>query len=149
VDNQNELAGKKSINEFQKDSESSNETKESSVISEKTNTALVDVVVKDSPEGRQLRNVQVMDVVNETYDQTQNVDATITDEIKITSGVGDQPNSANSEQQSSKEPSDIMEQSERLKTETSVLEGVDGLKSGTSDDVHPAHDEHEMKVDSK
>jgi len=94
------------------------------VIGEKTNTALVDVVVKDSPEGRQLRNVQVMDVVNETYDQTKNVDATITDEIKITSGVGDQPNSANSEQQSSKEPSDIMEQSERLKTETSVLEGV-------------------------
>jgi len=99
VDNQNELAGKKSVNEFQKDSESSNETKETS-------------------EGRQLLNVQVMDVVKETSGQTQ----TITDEIKITSGVGDQPNSANSEQQSSKEP---------------------------SDDVHPAHDEHEMKVDSK
>jgi len=125
VDNQNELAGKKSVNEFQKDLESSNET--------------------ESSEGRQLLNVQVMDVVKETSGQTQ----TITDEIKITSGVGDQPNSANSEQQSSKEPSDIMEQSERLKTETSVLEGVDGLKSGTSDDVHPAHDEHEMKVDSK
>jgi hypothetical protein len=30
VDNQNELPGKKSVNEFQKDSESSNETKESS-----------------------------------------------------------------------------------------------------------------------
>ncbi|KAG2574909.1 uncharacterized protein LOC120641850 isoform X4 [Panicum virgatum] len=126
VDNQNELAGKKSVNEFQKDSESSNETKETS-------------------EGRQLLNVQVMDVVKETSGQTQ----TITDEIKITSGVGDQPNSANSEQQSSKEPSDITEQSERLKTETSVLKGVDGLKSGASDDVHPAHDEHEMKVDSK
>ncbi|XP_039819102.1 uncharacterized protein LOC120681606 isoform X4 [Panicum virgatum] len=148
VDNQNELAGKKSVNEFQKDLESSNET-ESSVIGEKTNTALVDVVVKDSPEGRQLLNVQVMDVVKETSGQTQNVDATITDEIKITSGVGDQPNSANSEQQSSKEPSDITEQSERMKTETSVLKGVDGLKSGASDGVHPAHDEHEMKVDSK
>ncbi|KAG2574908.1 uncharacterized protein LOC120641850 isoform X1 [Panicum virgatum] len=145
VDNQNELAGKKSVNEFQKDSESSNETKETSVIGEKTNTGLVDVVVNDSPEGRQLLNVQVMDVVKETSGQTQ----TITDEIKITSGVGDQPNSANSEQQSSKEPSDITEQSERLKTETSVLKGVDGLKSGASDDVHPAHDEHEMKVDSK
>jgi len=148
VDNQNELAGKKSVNEFQKDLESSNET-ESSVIGEKTNTALVDVVVKDSPEGRQLLNVQVMDVVKETSGQTQNVDATITDEIKITSGVGDQPNSANSEQQSSKEPSDITEQSELMKTETSVLKGVDGLKSGASDGVHPAHDEHEMKVDSK
>ncbi|KAG2568960.1 uncharacterized protein LOC120681606 isoform X5 [Panicum virgatum] len=129
VDNQNELAGKKSVNEFQKDLESSNET--------------------ESSEGRQLLNVQVMDVVKETSGQTQNVDATITDEIKITSGVGDQPNSANSEQQSSKEPSDITEQSERMKTETSVLKGVDGLKSGASDGVHPAHDEHEMKVDSK
>ncbi|PUZ49006.1 hypothetical protein GQ55_7G291500 [Panicum hallii var. hallii] len=138
VDNQNELPGKKSVNEFQKDSESSNETEESSVIGEKTNTALVDVVVKDSPEGRQLLNVQVMDVVKETSGQTQNVDAIITDEIKITSGVRDQPNSANSEQQSSKEPSDITEQSDRLKTETSVLKGVDGLKSGASDDVHPA-----------
>jgi len=129
VDNQNELAGKKSVNEFQKDLESSNET--------------------ESSEGRQLLNVQVMDVVKETSGQTQNVDATITDEIKITSGVGDQPNSANSEQQSSKEPSDITEQSERMKTETSVLKGVDDLKSGASDGVHPAHDEHEMKVDSK
>ncbi|CAN6236312.1 unnamed protein product [Urochloa humidicola] len=110
--NQNEFAGKKSVNEFQKDSESSNETKDSS-------------------------------------GQIQNVDATMTDEIKIKSGAGDQPDSANSEQQSSKEPSDIMEQSEQLKTQTSVLKGVDGLKSGTSDDVHPAHDEHEMKVDSK
>ncbi|PUZ49005.1 hypothetical protein GQ55_7G291500 [Panicum hallii var. hallii] len=119
VDNQNELPGKKSVNEFQKDSESSNETEESS-------------------EGRQLLNVQVMDVVKETSGQTQNVDAIITDEIKITSGVRDQPNSANSEQQSSKEPSDITEQSDRLKTETSVLKGVDGLKSGASDDVHPA-----------
>uniref|UniRef100_K3Y7X6 Uncharacterized protein n=1 Tax=Setaria italica TaxID=4555 RepID=K3Y7X6_SETIT len=105
---ENELAGKKSVNEFQKDSESSNETKDSS-------------------------------------GQTRNVDVRMTDEIKITSGTADQPDSAKSEQQSSKEPS---EQSEQLKTETVVLKGVDGLKSGTSDDVHPAHDEHEMKVDS-
>ncbi|CAN6276996.1 unnamed protein product [Urochloa humidicola] len=147
--NQNEFAGKKSVNEFQKDSESSNETKDSSVIGEKPNTALVDVAVKDSPEERQLLSVQVTDVAKESSGQIQNVDATMTDEIKIKSGAGDQPDSANSEQQSSKEPSDIMEQSEQLKTQTSVLKGVDGLKSGTSDDVRPAHDEHEMKVDSK
>ncbi|CAL5063687.1 unnamed protein product [Urochloa decumbens] len=110
VDNQNELAGKKSVNEFQKDSESSNETKDSS-------------------------------------GQTQNVDARMTDEIKIKSGTT--LDSANSEQQNSKEPSDITEQSEQLKTETGVLKGVDDLKSGTSDDVRPAHDEHEMKADSK
>lgn len=74
----------------------------------------------------------------------------------ISSGTGDQPDFVNSEQQSSKETSgdiwsqnlrhlklamilysgygylDITEQSEQLKTETSVLRGVDGLKSGTS-----------------
>ncbi|CAL5025335.1 unnamed protein product [Urochloa decumbens] len=147
VDNQNALAGKKSVNEFQKDSESSNETKDSS--GEKPNTALVDVSVKDSPEEKQLLNVQVKDVIKESSGQTQNVDATMTDEIKIKSDAGDQPDSANSEQQSSKEPSDITEQSEQLKTETSVLKGVDDLKSRTSDDVRPTHDEHEMKVDSK
>ncbi|XP_012702645.1 uncharacterized protein LOC101778327 isoform X1 [Setaria italica] len=145
---ENELAGKKSVNEFQKDSESSNETKDSSVIIDKPNTALVDIAVKDSPEERQLLNVQVTDVVKESSGQTRNVDVRMTDEIKITSGTADQPDSAKSEQQSSKEPSDITEQSEQLKTETVVLKGVDGLKSGTSDDVHPAHDEHEMKVDS-
>ncbi|CAN6240975.1 unnamed protein product [Urochloa humidicola] len=145
VDSQNELAGKKSVNEFQKDSESSNETKDSS--GEKTNTALVDVAVKDSPEERQLLNVQVTQV-KESSGQTRNVDAATTHDIKITLDAGDQPDSANSEQQSSK-PSDITEQSEQLKTETGVLKGVDGLKYGTSDDVHPTHDEHEMKVDSK
>jgi len=80
----------------------------------------------------------------------------VTIKWSISSGVGDQPNSANSEQQSSKEPSgdvwsqyfphfklamilysgceylDITEQSERMKTETSVLKGVDDLKSGAS-----------------
>ncbi|CAN6229637.1 unnamed protein product [Urochloa humidicola] len=114
---------------------------------EKTNTTLVDVAVKDSPEERQLLNVQVTEV-KESSGQTRNVDAATTHEIKIPLDAGDQPDSANGEQQSSK-PSDITEQSEQLKTETGLLKGVDGLKSGTSDDVHPAHDEHEMKVDSK
>ncbi|KAF8730214.1 hypothetical protein HU200_017189 [Digitaria exilis] len=126
LDNQNELAGKKSVNEFQKDSESSSENKESS--GEKPNTALVDVVVKDSP------------------GQTRIIDATMTDKIKTTSGTGDQPDFANSEQQSSKVMS---EQSELLKTEAGVLKGADGLKSGTSDDIHHVNDEHEMKVDSR
>ncbi|OEL36989.1 hypothetical protein BAE44_0001992 [Dichanthelium oligosanthes] len=107
VANQNDLAGKKSVNEFQKDSESSNETKESSVKAEKPTTALVDVVVKDSPEESQLLN-EVTDVVKGSSGQTRNVDATMTDEIKITLGAGVQPNSADSEQQSSTEPSGNM-----------------------------------------
>nr|CAB3451253.1 unnamed protein product [Digitaria exilis] len=178
LDNQNELAGKKSVNEFQKDSESSSENKESSGIlcwiqcpaefqtisfkpfycfvlrasletfqpCEKPNTALVDVVVKDSPEERQLLNVEVADEVKEPSGQTRIIDATMTDKIKTTSGTGDQPDFANSEQQSSKVMS---EQSELLKTEAGVLKGADGLKSGTSDDIHHVNDEHEMKVDSR
>uniref|UniRef100_A0A0A9CQI0 Uncharacterized protein n=1 Tax=Arundo donax TaxID=35708 RepID=A0A0A9CQI0_ARUDO len=128
VANQNNLVGEKSINEFQKDSESSNGTKESSVKAEKPSTALVDVVVKDSPGERQLLNVQVTDAVRESSGQTQHADTTVTDEIKIASGAGDQPNSANIGQQSSKEPSDIKEQAEQLKTETGVLKGVDDSK---------------------
>ncbi|KAJ1272875.1 hypothetical protein BS78_06G236100 [Paspalum vaginatum] len=145
VPNQDELIGKMSVNEFPKDSESSHETKESSVKDE-PNTALVDVVVKDSPGGRQMLNVQVTDVVRESSGQTQNADTTMKDDINAASGAGDQPNSANSEHQSSKGPS---EQSEQIKTETIVLKGVDDAKSGASDDVHPEHGEHEVKIDSK
>ncbi|XP_062185073.1 uncharacterized protein LOC133888743 isoform X2 [Phragmites australis] len=65
------------------------------------------------------------------------------------SGVGDQPKSANSEHWSSKEASDVTEQSEQLKIETGVLKGVDGSKSGASDDVQSVHDEHEMRIGSK
>ncbi|XP_062226834.1 uncharacterized protein LOC133925040 isoform X3 [Phragmites australis] len=115
--NQNDLVGEKSVNEFQKDSESSNGTKESSVKAEKPNTALVDVVVKGSPGERKLRNVQVTDAVRESSGQTQHADTTVIDETKIASGARDQPNSANSEHQSSKEPSDIKEQTEQLKTD--------------------------------
>ncbi|XP_066349530.1 uncharacterized protein [Miscanthus floridulus] len=131
--NQNEFTGKKSFDEVQKDSESLNVTKESPVKDEKPNIALVDVVVKDSPGERQQLNDQVTDVVRESSVQTQNVDVTMSDEIKIASGARDQPNSANSEQQSSKEPSDITEQSEQLKTETDVQKGVDASKSDASD----------------
>jgi len=134
--NQNEFTGNKSVDEVQKDSESPNVTKESPVKAEKPNIALVDVVAKDSlGEGQQL-NDQVTDVVRDFSGQTQNVDVTMSDEIKIASGARDKPNSANCEQQSSKEPSDITEQSEQLKTETDVQKGVDA-----SDDIHPAHDE--------
>ncbi|WVZ87238.1 hypothetical protein U9M48_033909, partial [Paspalum notatum var. saurae] len=133
VPNQDELVGKMSVSEFHKDSESSHETKESSV-NDEPNTALVDVVVKDSPGERQMLNVQVTDVVRESSGQTQNADTTMTDDINAASGAGDQPNSANSEHQSSKEPSDMTEQCEQLKTETSVLKGVD--KSGASGHLH-------------
>ncbi|PWZ38100.1 hypothetical protein Zm00014a_027063 [Zea mays] len=123
--NQNEFTGNKSVDEVQKDSESPNVTKESPVKAEKPNIALVDVVAKDSlGEGQQL-NDQVTDVVRDFSGQTQNVDVTMSDEIKIASGARDKPNSANCEQQSSKEPSDITEQSEQLKTETDVQKGVD------------------------
>uniref|UniRef100_A0A0A9EKC9 Uncharacterized protein n=1 Tax=Arundo donax TaxID=35708 RepID=A0A0A9EKC9_ARUDO len=68
VANQNTLVGvgEKSVNEFQNDSEPSNGTKESSVKAEKPNTALVDLVVKDSPGERQVLNVQVTDAVRES-----------------------------------------------------------------------------------
>jgi len=147
--NQKEFTGKKSVDEVQKDSEPPNVTKESPVKAEKPNIALVDVVVKDSPGERQQLNDQVTDVIRESSGQTQNVDVTMSDEIKIASGARDQPNSANSEQQSSKEASDITEQSEQLKTETDVNKGVDASKSNASDDIQPAHDEQEMKVGGK
>ncbi|KAL6651996.1 hypothetical protein ACP70R_010921 [Stipagrostis hirtigluma subsp. patula] len=150
VANKKELVGEKSVDEFQKDPESSSGTKESSAKAEKANTSLV-VAVKDSPGEKPLLHVPVTDEVMESSGQTQYVDAKVSDEIKIVSGHIDQPNSGNSEHQSAKEPSDITEQSEQLKTETGVLKEVDGSKSGASapGDVHSVHDQHEMKVDSK
>ncbi|XP_008661983.1 AT hook motif family protein isoform X3 [Zea mays] len=88
--NQNEFTEKNYVDEFQKDSESRN-------------------VTKELPGERQQLNDQVTDVVTESSGQIQNTDATVSDKIKITSGARDQPNPANSEQheqQSSKEPSD-------------------------------------------
>ncbi|KAK3143658.1 hypothetical protein QOZ80_4AG0303230 [Eleusine coracana subsp. coracana] len=151
VANQNELVREKSSNDVQKDSKSSNGAKDSSVKTEKLNAALVNVVVKDSPGEKQLLNVQGTDEVEESSGKHQHVNTTVNDENKIALGTGDQPNSANCEHQISKEPSDIMEKSDLLKTQNVVLKGVevDGSKSVAPDDVHSTHDEHEMEVDSK
>ncbi|TVU16134.1 hypothetical protein EJB05_39685 [Eragrostis curvula] len=149
--NQNELLGEKSFNDFEKDSDSSDGAKDSSVKVEQPNAALVNVVVKDSPGERQPLKVQVTDGVRESSGQNQHVSTTVNDEIKIASGSKDQPNSTNSDHQSTKEPSDIAEKSDQPKIETVVLKGVDDSKSDASDDSHSgsAHDEKEMKVDSE
>ncbi|KAL6844552.1 hypothetical protein ACP4OV_026225 [Aristida adscensionis] len=153
VASQGELVGEKSISELQKDLESSSGTKEPSVEDEKVKPALVDVIVKDSPGQKELPSVPVKDVVRESSSvrfllagETQHVDAKVIDESKISPGSRDQPNPGNSEHQSSKEPADITEQTEQLKTETGVLKGDDASKS---DDAHTLDDEREMKVDSK
>ncbi|GJN26381.1 hypothetical protein PR202_gb14308 [Eleusine coracana subsp. coracana] len=135
VANQNELVREKSLNDVQKDSKSSNVAKDSSVKAEKLNAALVDVVVKDSPGEKQLLNVQGSDGVEESSGKHQHVNATVNDENKIALGTGDQPNSANCEHQISKEPSDIVEKSDLLKTQNVVMKGVevDGSKSVAPD----------------
>ncbi|TVT99126.1 hypothetical protein EJB05_55535, partial [Eragrostis curvula] len=160
--NQNELLVEKSFNDFEKDLESSNGAKDSSVKVEQPNAALVNEVVKDSTGQhltyvlpflgeRQPLNVQVTDGVGESSGQNQHVNTTVNDEIKIASGSKDQPNSTNSDHHSSKEPSDIAEKSDQPKIETVVLKGVDDSKSDASDDCHSgsARDEKEMKVDSE
>jgi hypothetical protein len=129
--NQNEVIGEKSFNCSQKDSESSNGAKGSSVEAEKPNAALVDVVVKDCTGETQLPNAQG------------------TDEVGESSGTTDQPNSASCDHQISKEPSETAEKIDLLKTRTVDLMGDDDSKSGAPDDVHTVHDEHEMKDDSK
>ncbi|TVU29347.1 hypothetical protein EJB05_20910 [Eragrostis curvula] len=148
--NQNELLVEKSFNDFEKDSESSNGAKDSSVKVERPNAALVNEVVKDSTGERQPLNVQVTDGVGESSGQNQHFNTTVNDEIKIASGSKDQPNSTNSDHHSSKEPSDIAEKSDQPKIENVVLKGVDDSKSDASDDCHSgsARDEKEMKVDS-
>lgn len=152
VANQNKLIETKSSNDCQKDSESSNGPEDSLVKSEEPSAALVDVAVKDSLGERQLLNVQGTDEVGKSSGKNQHVNTTVNDEIKIALGTRAQTNSASTDHQSSKEPSDISEKSDQLKIETDVLKGVDDSKSDApviSDDVHSLHHEYKMKVDSK
>ncbi|AQK46340.1 hypothetical protein Zm00014a_019996 [Zea mays] len=92
--------------------------------------------------------------VKSSLGERQQLNDQVTDVVTESSGARDQPNPANSEQheqQSSKEPSDITEQYEQMKTETDVQKGVDASKSDASvpDDIQPACDEQEIKVGCK
>ncbi|KAG8066341.1 hypothetical protein GUJ93_ZPchr0004g39201 [Zizania palustris] len=124
VTDQDAYVGGKTIREFHREPESSDQT-ESSVKTEKVIT-LVNVLAKESPGERKLLNISVMDAVKESSDQIQHVDSKDMVDIKIASDPKEQPNATNSKQHTFMGPS---EQSEQLETRTDIFRGTDGSNS--------------------